>query len=139
MLKGQGREDVIDEPAHLRGPPAGPGPDLRRAVEDHRDAVPFGPPGEPPVETRKVDEHADVGRAVEEAPLGLPRKIDEPMDREDHPQEPHHRQPREVGHEPAAGRLHGWPAEPDTLDARHPRAELPHEQCRVMIARGLTG
>lgn len=123
VLERQRGKHPIDEPPHLADPPVGPGPNLRRAVEDDGNPVPLRPPGEPPVKAGKVDEHADVRPGVEKAPLGPPGEIDEAMDVEDHPQEPHHGQLGHVGHEPAALRLHAGPAEADAFEIGPPRLE----------------
>jgi hypothetical protein len=90
VLEGERGEHVVDEPSHLPLPPACPRPDLGRAIEHDRDAVAFRPPRQPPMKAGKVDEHADVGPGVEEAPLGPPGQIDEPVDVEEHPEKPHH-------------------------------------------------
>jgi hypothetical protein len=91
------------------------------------------------VKPREIDEHAHIGPRVEKAPLGPPRKIDEPVDVEDHAQEPHHGQLREVGHERAALRRHARPPEPDALGIGPPRADRAHKQRRMMVARRLAG
>ena len=139
MLERQRRQDMIDQPAHLLLPPARPRPDLRWAVEDHGDPVPLRAPRQPPVESGEVDEHAGIGTVIEEAPLGAAGEIDEPMDRQDHPQEPHHRQPGHVGNEldPLGGHLR--PAEPDALDVGAARLQRSGEEGGVVVAGWLAG
>jgi hypothetical protein len=139
VFEGQRREDVVDESPHLSHPPTRPGPDLRRAVEDDRHAVPLRPPRQPPVEAGKVDEHADVGFRVEKVPLGAAGQVDEPVDVEDRPQEPHDGQLRQVGDEFDALGRHVRAAEAGELDVGSTFPDRANEQRRVMVARRLAG
>jgi hypothetical protein len=97
------------------------------------------PPGEPPVKSGEIDEHQNVRPGVEKAPFGPPREFHEAVQAHDHPQEPHHRQRRQVGQQPAAGGLHPGPAEADALDRRVEPPQFPHQSRRMVVARGLAG
>ena len=68
---------VVDEAPHLLDPPTGPGPNLRRRVIEHRNAVPLGPPGDPPVEARIVDQHHGVGPMMAKVAIGPAGQIQE--------------------------------------------------------------
>ena len=50
LFEGETAQHMVHQPPHLLHPPLGPGPDLRRRVVEHGNAVDLGPPGNPPVE-----------------------------------------------------------------------------------------
>ena len=139
VLERKRREHVVDEPPHLADPPARPGPDLRRAVVDHGDAVPLRPPGQPPMKAGEVDQHAGIGPGVEEAPLRPPGQVDEAVDVEHDPQNPHHRQPRRVGHDLDPRGRHLLAAEARALGVGTTRPNSAHQQRGMVVARGLAG
>ena len=109
---------MVDQPPHLLHPPAGPGPDLRRRVIEDRNAVGLGPPGDPPVEARIVDQHDRVGPMMAEIAIGPAGQIPELVQVHQHAGEPHHGQGGQVGVQLAAGRGHLRAAVADGLEAR---------------------
>ena len=100
--------------------------------------MPLGTPGQPPVEAREIDEHADVGAVVEKAPLSATGEVDEAVEIEDHTEKPHHRQLCQVGDEQASLGGHARPPEADALDVGLSGLDRPHEHRGMMVAGGFT-
>ena len=71
-LERQAAQHVVDEASHLFDPPTGPGPDLRRCIVEHRDAVRLGTARDPPIEAGEVDEHDGVGSMMAKVAVGPP-------------------------------------------------------------------
>ena len=79
-LEGEAAEDEIDVLLDFLDAPARPGPDLRRDEIDDRDAPRLGPPGEPPVKPRIIDEHDGVRPLIAKMAIG---QEDQPHERQD--------------------------------------------------------
>ncbi len=110
--------------AHFFDPPAGPGPNLRRAVIQDRDAVGFGAAGDPPVEAGVVDEHDGVGAMVAEVAIGAAGEIEKLVNVQQDTKNPHDGQGGEVGMQVAAGGGHFGTTVADTFDVGLQAAEL---------------
>ena len=91
-LEGKAAQDLIDVLANLLHAPAGPGPDLGRNEVEDRDAPRLGAAGDPPVQTRIVDQHDGVRPLVAKIAIRHEDQADERHQVEKHVQEPHHRE-----------------------------------------------
>src|SRR5579872_2182624 len=113
-------------------------PELGGKIIDYGDPQLLRAPRDPPVETRKVDQHHRVGPLLLE---GAPRLPDQPQEFEqqrDHRQDPHHRQIGQPVDQPATGRFHQRSAKPRALQPRHALFELGGQFRGVQVAAGLS-
>src|SRR5688500_10342766 len=97
---------MVDPAAHLRHPPRGPSPDLRRQKIENRNTVEMRTPRDPPVETRVVDEYHGVRPLMTEEPVGARRQAQEMPQLAEHSHKADHRVLSQRIHERATGRFH---------------------------------
>jgi hypothetical protein len=115
LLERHAAQNVIDEAAHLFDAPTCPRPNLRRSKVKHRDAVRLGATGDPPVETRIINQHHRVGLVMAKVAICHAGQMQELVQVEDRAQKPHHGQLRQVGVQVATGRGHHRSAVADKL------------------------
>ena len=139
LLKRQTAQDVVDQPPHLPHPPLRPRPDLRRRIIKDRDADSLGPPRNPPVQARIVDQHHGVGPMMPEIFPRLDDQVPKLVEMDQHPGEPHHGQRRQVGVQTTAGGGHVRPAVTDRLEPLAAGLQLANQASAVQIAAGLSG
>src|SRR5262245_2783564 len=84
LFERQLAQYVVNETAHLPYTPASPRPQLWRTVIENRDAVRFGSPGDPPIETRVIDQYDRVRPMVAEIAIGAARKVPKLVNVEQH-------------------------------------------------------
>ena len=63
-LEGEHDRETVHASGDLAHAAAAPRPDLRTDVVQHRHACPLGPPRQPEIELRKVDQHAEIRRIL---------------------------------------------------------------------------
>jgi hypothetical protein len=90
------------------------------------------------VKAGKVNQDTDVWPLVKKATLSLPGQINEPVNVEQHPQEPHHRQCRHVGNQGAAGLGHLRATQTNTDRLWAASLNGSAQEGRMMITRGFT-
>ncbi len=91
-LERKAAQDLIDVLAHLLHPPACPRPDLRRHEIEDRNTPRLGPAGNPPVQTRIVDQHHRVGPFFAKVAIGHEDQSNERHQVEQDVQKPHDRE-----------------------------------------------
>ena len=139
FFERQAAQHVVAQPSHFLGPPRCPGPDLRRRIVEDRDAVDLGPPGDPPIEARIVDQHDGIGPVVAEIAIGPAGQVPELVEVRQGPAEPHDGQFGQIGVELAADRRHPRTTVADGLEPRAALLQLANEVGGVQVAAGFTG
>jgi hypothetical protein len=137
LLEWQFAQHVVDEASHFADPPAGPGPELRRAVIKHGNAMCLCPPGDPPVEARVIDQHDRVRPMMAEVAIGAACEVPELVNVQQHASEPHHGQLRQVFVQRAPGSGHPRPTVADKLAFSPSPAQFANEIGAVQVATGL--
>ena len=138
LLERQFTQHVIDQASHLAHPPGTPCPQLRHAVVNHRDAMGLGPPRDPPIEARIVNQHNDVRTLMPEIAVGPADQFQKPWEIGQGAGKPHHGQSSQVCVQFAPGRRHSWPAVPDRPDTGIALPQLSDQIRAVQIATGLS-
>ena len=133
LLERQAAQNVVHQSPHFLHPPLCPRPNLRRRVIENRNPVRLGPPGNPPVEARIIHQHHGVGLLVAEVAVGPARQVPELVQVDQHPGKPHHRQPGQIGMEPASGLRHVRAAVTDRFEPFASAAQLPDQVCGVQV------
>ena len=99
----------------------------------------LGPPGDPPVEARVVDQNDGVGAVVAEIAVRAAGQIPELVKIGRDPAEPHDSQFGQVRVQPATGGGHPRPSIANGLEPRASLSQLTNEVRRVQVAAGLAG
>ena len=99
----------------------------------------LGPPGDPPVHARIVDQHHGVGPMMAEVLAGPDHQVPELIEVDQDPGEPHHGQGGQIGMQTAAGGGHVRPAVAHRLEPVAAGLQLADQAGAVQIAAGLSG
>ncbi len=139
LFERQAAQHVVAQPSHFLGPPRRPGPDLRRSIVEDRDAVDLGPPGDPPIEARIVDQHDGIGPVVAEIAIGAAGQVPELVKIGQDAAEPHDGQFGQIGVEFAADGRHPRTSVADGFQRLVALLQLANEVGGVQVAAGLAG
>ncbi len=138
-LKRQAAQNEVNEFTNLAHPPSCPGPDLGRNVVKHRNAVRPGTSGDPPVETRIIDQDHRVGLIVAKEAIRPENQADERDDVQQHVQEPHHREIDQRIEQRSAGLRHPGTAITDEPSIGHAGPKRMNQIGGMQIAARLSG